>query len=113
MFIWDEIINSKNIKIDDLINETNKTIFFKIDVDGGELNVLKSGIKQIENNQCYFIIETHSLRLEQDCINFFKNLQYESKIIKNYFWRSILPEHRTITHNRWLVAKGGVICGSA
>ena len=105
-----------NMALDNIIFQTNKFIWdeianntIKIDVDGGEPNVLKSGINQLKNNQCYLIIETHSLKLEKDCINFLKGLQYESKIIKNCFWRIILPEFRQIKHNRWFIAKREVI----
>ena len=103
-FIRDKIGNN-NIKIDDLIIGENKNYFFKIDVDGEELSVLKSAINQIKNNQCYFIIETHSLTLERDCINFLKNLHYESKIVKNAFYRIVLPELRPTEHNRWFIAR--------
>jgi hypothetical protein len=93
------------IKIDDFIVDSKKNYFFKIDVDGSELNVLRGGVNHFKNKHCYFIIETHSLALENACIDFLKGLQYDCKIINNSFLRIILPELREPwEHNRWIVA---------
>jgi hypothetical protein len=94
-----------HIKIDDLLHETDKDCFIKIDVDGTELHVLRSGVNLLRNNRCRLIVETHSLELEKACIDFLSDLQYECKVIKNSFLRIIFPECRApLWFNRWLIA---------
>lgn len=93
------------VKIDDYFsNKKNQKILFKIDVDGGELDVLKSGFNSFKNNECYFIIETHSPQLEKDCIEFMKENGYQTKIIKNAWYRKFVPENRPLELNRWFIA---------
>lgn len=75
--------------------------FIKVDVDGGELQVLKGAVQTLTWKNCVLIIETHSSVLESDCILFLKNHGYDSGIIRNAWWRTIIPEKRMIPHNRW------------
>ena len=44
-------------KLDSLYNLKNKKIFFKIDVERHELNVLKGASNILSDNQCYLQIE--------------------------------------------------------
>ncbi|HTZ11788.1 MAG TPA: FkbM family methyltransferase [Candidatus Margulisiibacteriota bacterium] len=111
-WIWD-VSNNECIRIDDLILDSNRSYFFKIDVDGNELKVLKGGSSHFKNNQCCFIVETHSLALENACIDFLKGFQYECRIIKNSLLRIILPELRKpCEHNRWIVAAKNIALSS-
>ena len=81
----------------------SKNIFVKIDVDGYELEVLNGFEKILNSYNFQFIIETHSIELEQSCIKFFQDNNFNNiKIIKNSFWRNLIPEKRVIKHNRWL-----------
>lgn len=76
----------------------------KMDVDGGELNVLE-GAKTINAGPgVRWLIETHSKDLEKSCIHALEGLGFKTRIIKNAWWRLLLPEARAIEHNRWLVA---------
>ncbi len=97
--------NDDFVKIDDYFGagEKNK-ILFKVDVDGGELDVLKSGVETFSKNECYFIIETHSPKLEKECIQFMHSINYQTKIIKNAWYRKFVPENRPLELNRWFVA---------
>ena len=76
----------------------------KIDVEGAELDVLKSGNSILNNENVNLLIETHSKDLENDCVNFLENLNFNIKIIKNAWWRIFIPEYRPVDHNRWLWA---------
>ena len=81
--------------------------FIKIDVDGGELEVLRSGIMLLANARPALLVETHSIELEQDCIRFLHEFQYCCEIIKNAWWRRIIPDTgRMNQHNRWFFASG-------
>jgi len=96
--------NEDSVKISSVIPNEGRTIFFKIDVDGGELEVLRGLEEILGKNKCYLIIETHSLELERDCMSFLKNSGFKVKLIKNAFWRKLIPEQRIIDHNRWFTA---------
>lgn len=96
--------NDKNISIDTLFQKKNETLFFKIDVDGGELDVLNGMKNTAIQNNCYFIIETHTKQLEIDCLNFLQALGYKTKIIDQGWYRVFIKENRPIEHNRWFLA---------
>lgn len=98
------VSDDKHVSIDDLYKEKGKTLLFKIDVDGGELDVLNGMKVTISNNNCLFVIETHSKQLEIDCIQFLENAGYKTTIIDQGWYRSIVPENRPTEHNRWFIA---------
>jgi len=97
--------DEKNLSIDDIFKEKNAAILFKIDVDGGEMDVLKGMTNTLSNNKCFFIIETHTKQLEIDCIEFVQKHGYKAKIIDAAWYRTFIPEERPIEHNRWFVAE--------
>lgn len=59
----------------------------------------------LKNNSCSVIIETHTKALEEQCDTFLKSIGYSTKIVKLAWFRSIIPEHRSLEHNRWLIAE--------
>jgi Methyltransferase FkbM domain len=79
----------------------------KIDVDGLELDVLQSGKSLFSEGKVDLLVETHSFELEKSCIEWLQQRGYNCKIIKNAWWRSIIPEQRPISHNRWFFATHG------
>jgi hypothetical protein len=99
-----DLNDDKNISIDELFKETNQKLLFKIDVDGGEMDVLNGMQETIKNNTCYFIIETHSVQLEKDCLKFLENCGYKTTLIDVAWYRKFVPEDRPTEHNRWFTA---------
>jgi hypothetical protein len=97
--------DNEHIALGSLLAGEKGDIFLKIDVDGGELEVLKGVKKVLESRKCKLIIETHSMELEDDCMAFLKGLDYRIVIIPNAWWRVFIPEKRPIAHNRWLRAE--------
>jgi hypothetical protein len=93
-----------HVALNDLVKDKG-TIFIKIDVDGGELHVLKGVETVLRNNNCKVIVETHSTQLEEDCIAYLQQLGYATRIIPNAWWRVFVPEERPIPHNRWFSAE--------
>jgi precorrin-6B methylase 2 len=80
--------------------------FIKIDVDGAEMEVLYSGEEMLRAKRPMILLETHSAELERQSIAFLETLGYRCKIIKNAWWRRIVPERRAWSdHNRWLWAE--------
>jgi ribosomal protein L11 methylase PrmA len=73
--------------------------FAKVDVDGAELNVLHHLL-----HIPAILVETHAPELEHACVELLTANGYHTQIIPNARWRRIYPEHRPISHNRWLYA---------
>lgn len=93
------------IALDSLALDRSKPGFIKIDVDGPECDVLDSGASLLTEADVLLLVETHSQDLEHDCIGRLVKLGYECTIIRNAWWRLLVPEHRPIEHNRWLWAE--------
>jgi len=91
-------------RIDTILAGAEYPIVFKIDVDGGEMDVLRGAKATLSGGRCALVIETHSQELERDCLAFLKELGYQCTIVNNGWYRAIVPESRHIPHNRWLVA---------
>ena len=101
-------VTDSTIAVDPLLEDkglSDKPVFFKIDVDGGEVEVIKGISTTLKNKNCGMILETHSKELEQTCIEHLHALGYQTRIIDNAWWRIVIPERRPIPHNRWLVAE--------
>lgn len=79
-------------------------LFVKVDVDGGELNVLESACGLIDGGETRWLIETHSAELERDCLRFLEARGMKTQVIPNAWWRAVVPELRPIPHNRWMAA---------
>lgn len=75
----------------------------KVDVDGGELEVLHGATEILRRRRPQVILETHSPELEDQCGHVLAGLGYSLTIVHQ---RRILKELRPIDHNRWLVAEG-------
>ena len=76
----------------------------KIDVEGAVLDVLKGADETLRRLPCGLIIETHEANLERDCRALLQGLGYRTHIVRNGWYRAIIPESRDLPHNRWLIA---------
>jgi hypothetical protein len=92
------------VRLDDLGLPIDTPGFIKVDVDGGELDVLKSGERLLSEGIVELLVETHSRQLELECLAYLGALGYQCQIVKNAWWRIVVPELRPIAHNRWLWA---------
>jgi predicted RNA methylase len=75
--------------------------FLKVDVDGGELDVLRSAgdtLREVPG----LIVETHSHDLERACGEVMREQGFAVTVVDN---RKVLREYRPIAHNRWLVGR--------
>lgn len=96
-------------KLDDLLKQLGSRVVVKVDVDGGEMDVLRGASELIARPAVRWIIETHTSDLELECIVQLQSAGYVTRIIKKAWWRNIIPEmriaaHRPENHNQWLVA---------
>lgn len=93
--------------LDDLVSggDIPPPNLIKVDVEGGELEVLTGAAQTLQTYRPSVVLETHSRGLEEACVAFLESSHYAVRIIKNARWRLLWPEHRPIDHNRWLVAR--------
>jgi methyltransferase FkbM-like protein len=97
--------NDGQLAVDAMLENVPGPHLLKIDVDGGELEVLRSAEKTLATRGVCLIVETHSVKLERDCIQFLEDRGFQCTIIPNGWYRCIVPEQRPIPHNRWFSAE--------
>jgi hypothetical protein len=76
----------------------------KVDIDGGEGDLLRGASACLGLPAMRWIIEVHSKALEQDCLQVLKDAGYHVRIVYNAWWRRVVPELRQVELNHWLVA---------
>lgn len=97
--------------LDALLPVIQSPCLIKVDVDGGELDVLRGALKLANLPDTRWIIETHSAELERDCAALLTAAGYTVEIVPNAWWRVIIPELRPSTQNRWLIATRRPLAG--
>jgi hypothetical protein len=93
------------VRLDSLSVPRQVVGFIKLDADGAELDILRSGEGLLREARPLLLVETHSAALERDCFDLLSDISYKITIIPNAWWRRIVPEQRPLDHNRWLWAK--------
>ncbi len=93
------------VSIPNLISSQKKPFFFLVDIDGGELELLNTTKFDFDFKDTYWLIETHSKMLENECRKYLISKGLKVTIIKNAWWRIFIPENRPTDHNRWLFAE--------
>ena len=96
--------DASKVSLDSLVGSIWLPCFIKMDVDGAEVEILEGAAKLKALSGIRWLIETHSKSLEDQCIAQLKAAGFETQIIRNAWWRALIPELRPIEHNRWLAA---------
>jgi hypothetical protein len=100
----DDSDGDQKIRLDSLLTSVQSPCFIKMDVDGAEERILH-GAKILNTlPDIRWLIETHSSALEASCIGILTASGFQTKVIRNAWWRTFVPESRHIEHNRWLAA---------
>lgn len=103
--VMQTLAGTASVAIDSLPVERSELGFLKIDVDGGEVDVLRSASQILDGSRAHVLVETHSAALEAACIDLLADKGYVCRIIDMAWWRqTLLPEQRPWPHNRWLTA---------
>jgi len=104
-FQWIEArCGSTGRRLDDVLAGLPQPILLKMDIEGGELDALSTGIRTLRESECVLIVETHSRELEEKCIELLQSINYRVKVIPNGWYRSLIHEQRPAAHNRWFRA---------
>jgi 16S rRNA G1207 methylase RsmC len=98
-----EQLSETTITLDSLL-PLPQPCLVKMDVDGAEVNILRGAAMCLNQQDTRWIVETHSKQLEIECMEIFEQAGYYVKILRNAWWRAILPEQRGSIQNRWLIA---------
>jgi hypothetical protein len=93
-----------SVPLDSLFASIQTPCLVKIDVEGGEADVLLGASRLLGRGGVSWIIETHSAELEADCIRQLTTIGLSVSVVTPAWWRFIVPETRPIPHNRWIVA---------
>jgi Methyltransferase FkbM domain len=91
-------------RLDSVAGSLRFPAVIKIDVDGAEAAVLRGAPDLLRRRDVHWLVETHTKTLEEDCLNIFDAAGLRSRIVRNAWWRVIVPENRPVAHNRWLIA---------
>ncbi len=100
-----EVDDERHCRIDTLAEDLPKPVLVKIDVEGAEVEVLRGAERLLASRSCALVVETHSPELERRCVGTLEAFDYGCRIVRPAWYRKLLPEHRPIPHNRWLIAK--------
>lgn len=96
---------SGQVSLDALAEGRAGPFLVKVDVDGAEIDVLNSGPTLLSRADCRVILEVHSPDLEAATIRLLESYGYTCRIVKNAWWRFLVPERRPIELNRWVFAE--------
>lgn len=106
--VREELVGSREgngmVTLDSLYTHLEPPCLVKIDVDGAEADILKGAPAILRQGNTRWLIETHSVTLERECLASLAAAGYWTKVVPNAWWRCILPELRSGDQNRWLVA---------
>jgi hypothetical protein len=76
----------------------------KVDIDGGEVDLLKGARSLLYSPGIRWIIEVHSRALQDQSCEILQAANYRVIVVRNAWWRHFLPELRPGELNHWLVA---------
>jgi hypothetical protein len=108
LMVIDKFIGNRRsdntISLDSGFENIEVPCLIKIDVDGAEADILAGAqwLKSMKGTR--WLIETHSRELERTCVQSLRDAGFQVKIIRNAWWRVLIPEQRPIPHNPWLAA---------
>jgi FkbM family methyltransferase len=89
--------------LDSVIDEARGPFVVKIDVEGAEADVLRGACRLLKRDSAW-IVEVHSRKAEMDCIRLFNEFQMKTVAVHSAWWRLVIPEHRPLPVNHWLIA---------
>ena len=91
--------------LDSLSKDIDTPCLIKMDVDGAEVDILRGSANLLGREEVRWLIETHSVQLEIDCLKILEQAGYTTKVLPNAWWRVFAPEVRGTEQNRWLIAE--------
>ena len=97
-------VNGVEATLDSFAGRIHPPCLVKVDIDGGELSLLKGAGTLLRSSGIRWIIEIHSRALQENCLELLRKAGYDTVVVPNAWWRHLLPELRPIELNDWIVA---------
>jgi hypothetical protein len=98
------VATTDTISADSLADWIQPPCLLKMDIEGGELDVLRASMTRLLSVQgLRWIIEAHSEAIREESLSILKSSGYKTKFIPQAWWRFLLPELRG-TKVGWIVA---------
>jgi hypothetical protein len=95
----------KMCTLDSLCDEVVFPCIVKVDIEGAEVDALRGAGRLLAAGHTRWLIEVHSIECERACCEILEGAGYQVQVIKNAWWRLLVPEGRGDSeHNRWLAA---------
>jgi len=91
-------------RLDSMVARPACPVVMKVDVEGAEVDVLAGARELLRLPDVRIVVETHSAKLESECIARLSSHGFEAVIVRPAWWRALVPERRPLVHNRWLAA---------
>lgn len=89
--------------LDSILPRITMPCLVKLDIEGAEAEVLRHAGGLLAQ-RTRWIIETHALDLERECLKVLNKAGYTTRVISPAWWRAVLLENRPLEHNRWIIA---------
>jgi hypothetical protein len=90
--------------LDSYLDRIQFPCMIKVDIDGGEVLLLDGARKLLASPGVRWIVEVHSPALQNECLQIFQRANYRTIVVRNAWWRHVLPELRPGELNQWIVA---------
>lgn len=90
-------------KLDDYLQMIELPVLIKVDIEGGEVDLLRGSQKLIQGG-ARWIIEVHSKELDMECRSILREAGYKTISVGKAWWRRLIPELRPRVYNQWLIA---------
>jgi hypothetical protein len=91
-------------KAKETVQKAQEPILLKIDIDGGEYDLLRELQEELRNKDVHILLEVHSMELNEKCRVLLEGIDYKVSEIPMAWWRKFIPEQRPLGFNQWLVA---------
>jgi len=95
---------SQTVALDSLLPQLETPCLVKVDVDGGEVDVLCGSTDLMRRPNIYWLIEIHGRELENECRTRLEQAGLHVQAVRRAWWRAAVPELRPVGLNHWLVA---------
>ncbi len=97
-------VGDEQITLDSLGARIQQPCLVKVDIDGGEVRLLDGAQTLLRSPETRWIIEVHSNALQEKCLEILQAANYRTIVVRNAWWRHLLPELRPGELNQWIVA---------
>jgi len=98
------VSDGQAVTLDSCLSRIEFPCLVKVDIDGGEVALLEGAGQLLASRAVRWVIEVHSPALQERCLQLLRSANYEATVVRNAWWRNLLPDLRPGDLNQWVVA---------